>query len=227
LKNVFVVSIGGSSIIRDKPEAQLISGICNSINNLSNEGYKFALVVGGGKTSADYLNAARELGANNFVLDEIGIHVTRLNARLVIQSLEKAHAEVLTELKNSRDIIAGGKIPVFGGMIPGYTTDSVAALLAEYLHATFINLSNVKGVFTADPKKDTNAKFVEKLSHAELVSIVSVEERGPRQHVILDTPCALILKRSKIKTFVMDAKNIPNFEGAVRGKKFEGTAIES
>ncbi len=227
LNNIFVVSIGGSSIIREKPEAELIQKICNSIEKLSSEGYKFALVVGGGKTAGDYVNAARELGANNFVLDEIGIHVTRLNARLVIQSLERAHREVLTELKHSREIIAEGKIPVFGGMIPGYTTDSVSALLAEYLHATFINLSNVKGVFTADPKLDSKAKFLEKTSYDEILSILSKTENKPRQHKILDIPAALILKRSKIKSVILDAKDLLNFENSVRGKKFEGTTIEA
>lgn len=227
MKNIFVVSIGGSSIIREKPEAELISKICNSINKLSNNGCKFALVVGGGKTAGDYVNTARELGANNFILDEIGIHVTRLNARLIIQSLEKAHEEVLTELKRSKEIIAEGKIPVFGGMIPGYTTDSVAALLSEYLHGTFINLSNVKGVFDSDPKFNPNAKFIEKMNYSELLSVLSSMENAPRQHVILDVPCALILKRSKIKTLVLDAKNMQNFENAVQGKKFEGTTIEA
>lgn len=224
--NIFVVSIGGSSIISEKPDAKLISGICSSINTLANKGYGFAIVVGGGKTAADYVNAARELGANNFVLDEIGIHVTRLNARLIIQSLEKAHSEVLTELKHAKEIIAQGKIPVFGGMIPGYTTDSVAALLSEYLHATFINLSNVKGIYTADPKYDKNAKFLEKISYDELLSVLSKGENRPRQNLILDIPCALILKRSKIKTFIVDAKNIENLENAVQEKKFVGTTID-
>ena len=137
------------------------------------------------------------------------------------------YSEVLTELKRSGEIIAEGKIPVFGGMIPGYTTDSVAALLAEYLHGTFINLSNVKGVFDSDPKFNPNAKFYEKLNYSELLSFLSAMENKPRQHVILDVPCALILKRSKIKTIVLDAKNMQNFENAVQGKKFEGTTIEA
>lgn len=227
MKDVFVVSIGGSSIIREKPEAVLIKEICDSINKLSNEGYKFALVVGGGKTAGNYVDTARELGADNFILDEIGIHVTRINARLIIQSLEKAHQEVLTELKHSKDIMLQGKIPVYGGMVPGYTTDTVGALLSEYLHATFVNLSNVKGVYTADPKIDKSAKFLEKTSYDVLVSILSATENKPRQNKILDVPCALILKRSKVRTLIIDAKNISNFENAVRGKKFEGTTIEA
>jgi uridylate kinase len=227
VKETFVVSIGGSSIISDKPDAKLIRNICDTISKLHSQGYNFALVVGGGKIAGDYVNAARELGANNFILDEIGIHVTRLNARLVIQSLEKAHHEVLTELKHSRDIIAQGKIPIFGGMIPGYTTDSVAALLAELLHATFINLSNVKGIFDSDPKSNPEAKMFSKMNYAELLSILSAFENKPRQNLILDVPCALILKRSKIKSLVLEAHNTVNLENAIKGKKFDGTTIEA
>lgn len=226
-ERIFVVSIGGSVIIDKTPNTTMIAKICETINNLHNDGYKFALVVGGGKTAGDYVSAAKALGAGNFCQDEIGIAATRLNAMLVIESLEKAHTTVQTDIKASLDIIESGEIPVYGGLIPGYTTDSVAALLSEFLHAKFINISNVKGVYSQDPKENPKAVFYSKVSHERLLRILlrSSEASQPRANLVLDIPACLILKRSGIDAYFIGAKDLANFENVVRGAEFEGTLV--
>jgi uridylate kinase len=228
-ERIFVVSIGGSVIVDKAPNPSMIAKICEAISNLHSDGYKFALVVGGGKTAGDYVAASKTLGASNFCQDEIGIAATRLNAMLIIESLEKAHATVLTDIKASLDIIESGEIPVYGGLIPGYTTDSVAALLAEFLHARFVNLSNVKGIFAQDPKENPRATFYPKISHDRLLRILlrSSQAGEPRANLILDIPACLILKRSNIDAFFVSAKDLNNLSNAIRGAEFEGTLVTS
>jgi len=50
-------------------------------------GFSFHLVTGGGALARDCIRAARELGADEGLLDQIGIASTRVNARLLISSL--------------------------------------------------------------------------------------------------------------------------------------------
>ena len=44
---------------------------------------RLVAVTGGGSIARKYIAAARELGASEFVCDQIGIHVSRLNARIL------------------------------------------------------------------------------------------------------------------------------------------------
>ncbi len=223
---LFVVSIGGSAIIKQKPDSSLIAKIANSVNNLKREGYKFALVVGGGKIARDYVTAAKTLGSNYYLMDELAITITQANAMLLINALEDAYPKVLTDVRKSREVIDSGKIPVFGGLLPVFTTDSVAALVSEYLNATFINLSNTEGVYTSDPKKFRDAELIKEMSHDRLLRIALKSDTGePGKNLILDTVACMILSRSKIPAFVLCAEDTDNFENAVRGQEFEGTLI--
>jgi uridylate kinase len=225
---IFVVSIGGSLLFENSvPNPEAIKKIAFSINSLHSLGYKFALVIGGGVLARDFIETARQLGSNNFELDEIGIFATRLNAMLFIEALENSFHEVLTDIKKSRAIIDSGKIPVFGGLIPGATTDFDAALIAEYLNANFVNLSNVDGVFTADPKTSPDAELYRELPHNALLSILIKQESKPGQNLIIDIPAVTVLKRSGITAFFLNGNNMPNFEAAIRGENFEGTIVSA
>ncbi|MAG22215.1 MAG: UMP kinase [Candidatus Diapherotrites archaeon] len=223
--NFFSISIGGSVLISEKPDVAKIAKFSESINNLAREGYKFALVVGGGKACRNYQAAAKALGANNSFLDEIGIKVTRVNASLLTQTIDSAYPTVLTNVSRVPEIVEGGKIPILGGLLPGITTDAVATLVAEKMNGTFINLSNVDGVYSADPKRSKTAKFYPELSYERLISIIQVAETKPGQNVVLDLPASLILKRSKIKGIFLNGDDLTNFESAVRGGEFHGTLV--
>ncbi len=228
-KPVIVVSVGGSMIAQDKINATLIAKFAHSLNNLRKQGFEFVLVAGGGKIARDYIATAKTLGVeNNFVLDEIAITVTRLNALILIQAFDEAFPDVLTDVKKIHDVLASKKIPVFGGLIPGFTTDTVAASIAEYVGGIFINLSNQEGIFTADPKTSKTAKLIPKMNHEKLLRVLARNDaRNPGENMILDAFTCMILNRSKITTFVLSMENLENFENAVKGLDFKGTIIES
>lgn len=221
----FSVSIGGSILIDEKPNVTKIAKFSESINRLAAEGYNFALVVGGGRACRNYQAAAKALGANNYFLDELGIMVTRINATLLTQSIDNAYPRVLTNVSFVKRVLDIGKIPILGGQIPGFTTDAVAALIAEQMQGNFINLSNVDGVYSSDPNKSSNAKFYPEMSYERLISIIQVVESKPGQNVVLDLPAALVLKRSKIPALFVNGNDLENFEAAVRGQEFRGTVV--
>lgn len=224
--NVFVISVGGSVFFEEKPLTAAIAKFGEVINSLFGEGYKFVLVIGGGKICRKYAASAKALGASNFVQDEIGIAVTTLNAKIFIEAIENSHHSVLKDINKAKEIVDSGKVAVYGGLMPGITTDAVAALIAESLNAAFINLTNVRGVYSQDPKKHRSAKFFPELSYDKLISLMKLAESKPAQNIVLDLPCCFILKRSKIRAIVLKGSDLANFEAAIRGGEFKGTIIQ-
>lgn len=221
----YVVSVGGSLIAKEKPDVALIGKLAEKINMLQKEGYRFVIVVGGGKVCRNYIAAAKALGASNFIADSIGIAVTRINAMLMIQALDNAYPNVLTEVEKSKPILDSGKIPVYGGLLPGITTDCVAALIAEFLKAEFVNLTNVDGIYSSDPKTNPNAKFYPEITYDRLIALMKLAESKPGQNVVLDLPSCLILKRSKIPAIILNGNDLENFVSAIRGYEYRGTRI--
>jgi len=228
-KPIVVVSVGGSMIAKDKINATLIAKFAHAVIELKKEGFEFILVAGGGGIAREYIAAAKSLGVeNNFVLDEIAITVTRLNALMLIQAFDETFPEVLTDVKRIHQILESNKIPVFGGLIPGFTTDTVAASIAEYLGGIFVNLSNQEGIYNTDPKHSKNAKLIPKMNHEKLMRVLARNDsRAPGENLILDAFTCMILNRSKITTFVLSMENLEDFKNAVKGLEFNGTIIET
>ena len=118
-----------------------------------------------------------------------------------------------------------GKIAVMGGVNPGYTTDTVAAILAEYLNADLLlNVTSVDGIYDADPRKYPNARKYDKLSPKELIALTMKEELKAGSRIVIDPVAAKIIERSGIKTIVINGDNPRNIADAVQGKH-QGTEI--
>jgi len=81
-----VVSIGGSVLAPDL-DPDRVAAYAEAIERLAADGCEVGVVVGGGGVAREYIETARELGANEVELDQLGIGTTRLNARLLIAAL--------------------------------------------------------------------------------------------------------------------------------------------
>ncbi|MBI4210616.1 MAG: UMP kinase [Candidatus Diapherotrites archaeon] len=223
---LFVVSIGGSLIADDAgPNAEKIRAIADMISSLHSSGKRFVLVVGGGRAARNYVEAMRSFSQNNFGLDLLGIHITRANAMLVANAVPSAHREVLTDITRASAVLDSGKIPVFGGIMPFFTTDSVGALLAEHLGAVFVNLTNVDGIYDSNPADNAGAKRFEEIGYGQLVSLIVAAGSVPGQNVVLDLACCLILQRSRIPAVVLNGNDMQNFSNYINGSAFTGTVI--
>ncbi|MCH8975953.1 MAG: UMP kinase, partial [Thaumarchaeota archaeon] len=118
------------------------------------------VVTGGGNIARHYINHARSSGADESSLDELGIEVSRLNAKLLIYALKhKAYPHPPTTLQEIRHAVDSGLIVIVGGLHPGHSTNGTAALIAEKVEATqFLNATDVDGVYDLDPNKYKKAK---------------------------------------------------------------------
>jgi uridylate kinase len=224
--NVFVVSIGGSILFEEnEPSPEKFKAIVDVVTQLHRSGKKIVLVVGGGKVARLYSGVAGSLNLNKFEQDLVGIKVTRLNASLLAAATPDAHKKVLEEIVDAKNVLDNGKIPVFGGLVPFFTTDSVAALLAEFLNGVFVNLTDVDGIYDSNPKENPDAVMFSEISYSRLVSLAIAAGSAPGQNVVVDIACAMILKRSKIPAVFLNGNNLDNFMAYINGQSFVGTVV--
>lgn len=184
-------------------------------------------VVGGGGVARDYIGAARDLGANEVQLDQIGIDVTRINARLLIAALgSQVDPKVAHDYEDAGDAIRRGDISVMGGVMPGQTTDAVAAALAEYVDADLlVYATSVDGVFSADPNSDPDATKFEEMTAAELVDVIGDIEMNAGSSAPVDLLAAKLIERAKMRTIVLDGTDPDRITPAVLRGEHTGTDI--
>ncbi|MBP1907832.1 UMP kinase [Methanolobus bombayensis] len=204
---LIVLSVGGSILAKElNPDS--FKGYADALKELAKE-HNIVIVTGGGAAARDYINVARSTGANEVECDYLGIDITRLNAKLLISALgDAAYPEPPKDYKEAQDKLSSGKILVMGGVIPGQTTDAVAAILTEYLGAKLLVIATaVDGVYSADPRKDPKAIKYEKMTAKELVNTVMVTEMKAGSKSPVDPLAAKIIERCNIETIVMDGSN--------------------
>ena len=139
--------------------------------------------------------------ASNGVKDFFGILVSRLNARLFIEALsdDLVYSEPAESLQSVRTSLQTKNVVVLGGLQPGQSITAVAALCAEYVKASKIIFStDVDGVFTADPRKDPEAKLLPQATYDELDALTSGPNTLPGEYRLIDGVALTILRRSKI-----------------------------
>ena len=220
-----VVSIGGSVLAPDLDPAG-VRGHAAVVDELVADGHEVAVVVGGGRVAREYIDAARDLGATEYDLDDLGIAVTRLNARLLLAALEaEATPKPAETHEAARASLRRGEVAVMGGTVPGHTTDAVSAILAEMVEADLlVYATSVPGVFSADPNEDADAERIERLTAAELVDVIADIESTAGSKSPVDLLAAKIIERSGLRAVVLDGTDPERVLDAVSGA-FDGTEI--
>ncbi|EMA28886.1 UMP kinase [Haloarcula japonica] len=221
-----VVSIGGSVLAPDL-DADRVADYADAIQSLDAQGHTLGTVVGGGPTARDYIGSARDLGANEIELDQLGIAVTRLNGRLLIAALDDRAAPTPAEsYDEGREAIRRGDIPVLGGIVAAQTTDAVAAAFAEYVGADLlVYATSVPGVYDADPNEDDDATRFDELGADELVDVIADIEMDAGSSAPVDLLAAKIIQRSGIRTIVLDGTDPERVVRAVEDGEYEGSEI--
>jgi uridylate kinase len=222
-----VFKIGGSIICPNGvPDIAYVRKLSKFLINLKRKN-KIIVVVGGGKMAKDYIRSARALKPTENLLDTMGILGARMNAMIVIASLGKhAYDKVVRNREDLEHGISTGKIVVLGGTVPGQTTNAVAAAAAQFSRSEMLVIgTNVKGVYDKDPKRYKNARMLKKITPKALHMMVKVKKHMAGPLTVMDPVAARLLERSKIKTVLLDGRNIPNIKKAVEGKNFVGTII--
>lgn len=182
LPNAVVLKIGGQSFI-DRGRSAVFPLIEEIVENLGR--HEMIIGTGGGTRARHAYSVGLDLGLPNGVLSVLGTFVSMQNARMInyllanygIPFIEPAQfGQLPLYLKERGAVIFFGMPPyIFWhknpsvGRIPPHRTDTGAYLVSEVFGTkAMIFIKDEEGLYTADPKKDRNAKFIKKVSVAEL-----------------------------------------------------------
>ena len=222
MKKRIVIKLSGKVFAMDNVKALKdyaaflvkISKICQPI-----------VIAGGGNIARHYISHARSSGADESTLDELGIEISRLNAKLLIYALQhKAYSHPPTTLQEIKHAVDDGLIVVAGGLHPGQSTNGTAALIAEKIKAEqFLNATDVDGVYDMDPNKFKKAKKFKRIELKNLKNMLVHEDSVAGGYDLMDIVALKIIERSKIKTRILKSTT-KNIEKAIKGDNV-GTEI--
>ena len=169
-------SSGGGSI-----DPKIVHRLATEIKELCDLGVEVGLVIGGGNIFRGAESVGE--GLNRVTGDQMGMLATVINALGMQDALEHLGqpVRVMSAIKINQvceDYIRRravrhlekGRVVIFaaGTGNPFFTTDSAASLRAIEIEAQLmIKATKVQGVYSADPNKDANAKFYDRLTYDE------------------------------------------------------------
>ncbi len=184
--NRIILKLSGESLSGKKDFGIDLSGfysLAKEIKEVIDLGVEMGVVVGGGNIIRG--NLASEQGMERVSADYMGMLATIINALAIQGFLEQSDVEtrVLTAIRmeelaepyiRRRAIrhLEKKRLVIFAGGTgnPYFSTDTAAVLRAIEVEAGLIlKGTNVDGVFTADPKHDSNAKFIPQISYIDVL----------------------------------------------------------
>lgn len=221
-----VVSLGGSVLVPDADDAVFLGALTDLLRRVASKVQLF-VVTGGGRIARYYIETGRARGISERHLDELGIGVTRMNARLLGLALKgRANTEPARSYAEAARLARRFRIVIMAGTRPGHTTDRVSASLARFVGAArIVNATSVDGVYTADPRKDSGARLLEHLDFAELVRLSGEGHRAAGPNIVFDPVAARVLARDRIPMNVVRGRDLEALEAAIAGRPFHGTRV--
>ncbi|HYI14110.1 MAG TPA: hypothetical protein VEX37_01890 [Thermomicrobiales bacterium] len=179
-----VVKIGGQSII-DRGRSAVYPLIEEIASNL--ERHKMILGTGAGTRARHVYSLAMDLGLPTGVLTVLGTAVAWQNAQMLhyllarygIPFIEPEGFSVLPHYLMERGAVVCQGMPPYKlweqnppvGRIPPHRTDTGCFLIAEVFGARkMIYVKDEDGLYTADPKKDSNARHIPRIALHELLA---------------------------------------------------------
>ncbi|MEQ1894323.1 MAG: UMP kinase [Planctomycetota bacterium] len=208
-----------------------IASIARQVARVARLGVEVAMVVGGG----NILRGASfsETGANRASADYMGMLGTVINALALSNAIEEQGAEtrVMTALeirqvaepfvrRRALAHLEKGRVVLLAGGTgnPFFTTDTAAALRAAELGCeVLLKATKVDGVYSADPKKDKNAKRYVELTYMQVLE---------RQLKVMDGTAITLCMENRLPVVVFDMFVEGNIERVVKGEPL-GTTIKS
>jgi uridylate kinase len=209
-----------------------IAAIAHAVKSVTDRGVQIAIVVGGGNIYRGLAGAAS--GMDRATGDYMGMLATVLNALALQDALEKLGA--VTRVQSAITIsevaepyirrramrhLERGRIVIFaaGTGNPFFTTDTAAALRALEIHAEAILMAKngVEGVYTADPRSDPGARFIEEITHRE-----AIEQRL----AVMDSTALSLCMDNSLPIYVFNMDDEANIDRIVCGERV-GTVVST
>ncbi|MDH5710279.1 MAG: uridine kinase [Gammaproteobacteria bacterium] len=185
LPEVWVLKIGGQSIM-DRGRAAVFP-ILEELIAAKDTGIQFILGTGGGTRARHVYAQALDLNMPTGMLAKLGAGIPVQNARM-LQMLTAKHGGIMCyddDFEKLPLYLRTGCMPIMSGMppnefweksarigrIPPNRTDAGVYLMGEFLGAKgVIYIKDEDGLYTDDPKKDPNAKFIPEISAEQLIA---------------------------------------------------------
>ncbi len=204
-------------------EANVLSSMAQQILELTEAGVEVAIVVGGGNIWRGVAGAKR--GIDRATADYMGMLATVINSLALQDALEAAGMEtrVMTAIE-MREVaepyikrrairhLEKGRVVIFGAGTgnPYFSTDTTAALRAAEMGVDAILMAKkVDGVYSADPKKDPNAKKFDTLKYIDVLN------QGLK---VMDSTAISLCMDNNIPLIVFDMMTPGNMKRAAMGE---------
>jgi len=213
-------------------DPETIDALAREIVEVHAGGLEIALVIGAGNIVRGM--EASAAGMDRATADYAGMLATVLNSLTVQDALERHDAqtrvlsaitvaEVAEPYIRRRAIrhLEKRRIVIFaaGTGNPFFTTDTAAALRAVEIHAEAILMAKngVDGVYSADPRVDPGAKFLERITHMEAL------QRGLK---VMDSTALTLCMENELPLYVFNMDDEENIDRIVSGERV-GTLVST
>jgi uridylate kinase len=211
-------------------DPERVAAVAAQIKQVHDRGVEVAIVVGAGNIYRGMAGAAA--GMDRATADYMGMLATVLNALPLQDALEKigVHTRVQSAItvaelaepyirRRAMRHLEKGRIVIFaaGTGNPFFTTDTAAALRAIEIHAEAILMAKngVEGVFSADPRTDPDAEFIDEISHMEALQ---------RRLRVMDSTALTLCMENRLPLYVFNMDDERNIDRIVSGERV-GTLV--
>ncbi len=206
LPDATVIKIGGQSFI-DRGRSAVFPLIDEIVEHIGR--HQMIIGTGGGSRARHAYSVGVDLCLPTGVLGVLGTFVSMQNARMINYLLAKHGVPFIEPVQFGQlphYLVERGAVVFFGmppytfwqenpaiGRIPPHRTDAGAYLVSEVFGTkAMIFVKDERGLYTADPKKDPNARFIPKISTAELKAMNLPD-------VVVERPVLDMLENAEIR----------------------------
>jgi uridylate kinase len=227
-----LLKISGEALAGDQKfgiSPPVVDRLTDEIRHVHEMGVALGLVIGGGNIVRGTL--ASQQGMDRVNADYMGMLATVINALALQDWLERKGVDtrVMTAIRmeqlaepyiRRRAIrhLDKGRVVIFAGGTgnPYFSTDSAAVLRGIEMEAdVIIKATKVEGVYTADPVKDPEARFIPEISFLDALS---------RELGVMDAAALSLCKENRLPVVVLNLDTPRAVAKVVRGERI-GTLV--
>ena len=228
-----LIKLSGEALAGEKGfglDSETMSRLCDEIVAVVKLGAHVGLVIGGGNIVRGTHLAM--MGMERVSADYMGMLGTVINALAVQDILERKGVDtrVMTAIRmeelaepyirrRAMRHLEVGRTVIFaaGTGNPYFSTDTAAVLRAIQIKANVvIKATSVEGVYSADPKKDKNARLHEEISYRD-VMLADLK--------VMDQTAITLCKENHLPLIVLNVHRPGAIAAAVRGERV-GTIVQ-
>lgn len=234
--STIVIKLGGSLLSKSESEVfdyGYLSGLKDVLTDPNLSDTKFFIAVGGGYTMRKYRDLAREAG----VEDDLSIHWVGTTVNVLHAYLVNAYFAKLADIDvikyedyydgNRKKFIIEHKIKVGGGGRPGHSGDVDAILAGDMLDSkVIVSLKNVDGVYDSDPKLNSRAKRLSRISWKEYLDIIGNKDKHePGGNYPIDPIASRMAMERNLTFVILGGEDLENCRKYLRGEEYIGTEV--